>query len=491
MHDLLTSDLCGWPSGKITIIEDARQPGDLHYQLIQLFHHITDVSLFYFVGHGLIDEEDQLCLGLVESADASHLRAATSLEFRVVRDALIRSRAETSILILDCCFAGLANKRKNTLGVSDIVDQAGGAGAYTMAACQAYGTASFDADGPDPQTYFTKHLVDLIRTGIPGEPADLRLNAIFRHLSQALVEAGHPLPMERNIGAGGEFRFAYNAAPVQAHIDIPATLQQMNARLARVEANAAALAVSAGRDPASTAEQGQDRLHAGPDQGAVVSSDDVGQGSVGEHPAYIRALRAKAADLLRIGAGDAFRAVEAELLGMGASARPTAVLQTSMGPITIRLFPDYAPEAVRNFIELAEGSRAWTDPRHPKPFRWGARLYDGTLFHRVVRGLLIQGGDPLGTGTGGPGYQMAVELHRELTFDQPYMVAMANSGSSSNGSQFFITVCPAPWLTGRHTIFGVVIDNAQVADHISKVATDAKERPVEDVVLQSVHITRT
>ena len=161
-----------------------------------------------------------------------------------------------------------------------------------------------------------------------------------------------------------------------------------------------------------------------------------------------------------------------------------------MGSITIRLFPDYAPEAVRNFIELARGTRLWIDPRERELFlRQGDRLYDGTVFHRVVHDLLIQGGDPTGTGSGGPGYRQANELHRDLTFDQPFMVAMANSGESSNGSQFFITVSAAAWLTGKHTIFGEVIDNSAVAVEISRVPVDTRNRPVEDVVLESVRIS--
>ena len=515
LRGLLTSDLCGWPADKITVIEDAPRPGDLPKRLIKMFYDVKDVALFYFVGHGLLDDEDQLCLGLVESDNEPHLRASTSLEFRVVRDAFIRSSAETSILILDCCFAGQANQRKNTLGTSDLLDQASGAGAYTMAACQAYGTASFETDKADPQTNFTKYLVDLIEAGIPGQQAELRLRPIFRQLTERLAKAGHPRPMERNVNSASEFAFAYNAAPVQVQVDIPTALQKMDARLARLEAYVSVLAkqaeipVQPGADstasPARATRSDSDQVGYGVPTDAertrersltahqvaasTTRGDIVGSGSASERVARVGELRVAAAELLRLRSGAEFRQVEAELRKSGTSARPTAVLQTSMGPITIRLFPDYAPEAVRNFIELAEGARPWIDSREAERLRQGARLYDGTLFHRVIHGLLIQGGDPIGTGSGGPGYRQANEFHRELTFDQPYMVAMANSGESSNGSQFFITVSPAPWLTGKHTIFGEVIDHSTVADQISQVTVDAEDRPVEDIVLESVRIS--
>jgi len=490
LHGLLKSDLCGWPSEKITVIEDARRPGDLHYQLIQAFHDVNDVALFYFVGHGLTDDEDQLCLGLVESDNTPHLRGSTSLEFRDVRDALLRSRAETKILILDCCFAGQATQIRNTLAVSELADQAGGTGAYTMAACQPYGTASFDQDGPDPQTHFTKYLVDLIQAGIPDQPAELLLRPIFRRLTERLAADGHPRPAERNVDQGGDFPFAYNAAPVQVQVDFPTALQQLGVRLSRIEGYFSALAEQTGHGAPVAADETPDPARA--DRALVVpaSPDQAAGGPPDGQARRIAALLARAADLLQVRNGAQFREVEAQLRELGASARPTAALRTSMGSITIRLFPDYAPEAVRNFIELARGTRLWIDPRERELFlRQGDRLYDGTVFHRVVHDLLIQGGDPTGTGSGGPGYRQANELHRDLTFDQPFMVAMANSGESSNGSQFFITVSAAAWLTGKHTIFGEVIDNSAVAVEISRVPVDTRNRPVEDVVLESVRIS--
>ena len=167
-----------------------------------------------------------------------------------------------------------------------------------------------------------------------------------------------------------------------------------------------------------------------------------------------------------------------------------ATLKTNSGDIRMRLFEDQAPKTVRNFVELAEGSREWIDPRTGD--KTNNPLYDGTLFHRIIPGFMIQGGDPLGTGTGGPGYQFADEFHPELQFDRPYLLAMANAGPGTNGSQFFITVGPTPHLNRRHTIFGEVADgdSRKVVDEISKVATGRMDRPVQDVVLESVAIER-
>jgi peptidyl-prolyl cis-trans isomerase A (cyclophilin A) len=166
----------------------------------------------------------------------------------------------------------------------------------------------------------------------------------------------------------------------------------------------------------------------------------------------------------------------------------TATLQTSQGPIVVRLFPDHAPKTVRNFVELAEGARQWTDPRTGAAT--AAKLYDGTVFHRVIPNFMIQGGDPLGSGRGGPGYKFADEIHPDLAFDRPYLLAMANAGPGTNGSQFFITVVPTPWLNGKHTIFGEVIDGADVVDRISRVKTGSQDRPVDDVTIESVTVQR-
>src|SRR6202795_1698627 len=165
-----------------------------------------------------------------------------------------------------------------------------------------------------------------------------------------------------------------------------------------------------------------------------------------------------------------------------------AVLDTTEGKIVCRLFEKDAPKTVANFIELAEGAREWTHPVTRKKSK--DRLYDGTVFHRVIPRFMIQGGDPLGNGTGGPGYKFGDEIHPDLRFDKPYLLAMANSGPGTNGSQFFITTGPTPWLTGKHTIFGEVIGGADVVEKISRVQTVPGDRPMTDVVLQSVTIQR-
>ena len=166
----------------------------------------------------------------------------------------------------------------------------------------------------------------------------------------------------------------------------------------------------------------------------------------------------------------------------------TATLHTSEGDIKIELFPNHAPKTVANFVELASGKREWVDPisgeKTSKP------LYDGTVFHRVIAGFMIQGGDPMGTGMGGPGYNFADEFHGELVFDKPYLLAMANAGPNTNGSQFFITVAPTTWLNRKHTIFGEVKDEAskKVVDKIATVKTGAQDKPVQAVKIQSVTI---
>lgn len=168
-----------------------------------------------------------------------------------------------------------------------------------------------------------------------------------------------------------------------------------------------------------------------------------------------------------------------------------AVLHTNRGDIRLVLFPDHAPKTVRNFVELAEGSREWTDPRTRE--KTTAKLYDGTVFHRVITGFMIQGGDPLGTGTGGPGYKFPDEFHPELQFDRAYLLAMANAGPGTNGSQFFITVAPTAWLTRKHTIFGEVADASSraVVDAIVATPTGAQDRPLDAVVIESVEVERS
>jgi peptidyl-prolyl cis-trans isomerase A (cyclophilin A) len=167
-----------------------------------------------------------------------------------------------------------------------------------------------------------------------------------------------------------------------------------------------------------------------------------------------------------------------------------ATLTTTMGPVRIKLFPDHAPKTVRNFVGLSDGSAEWTDPRTGKTGE--GPLYAGTVFHRVISGFMIQGGDPLGTGTGGPGFRFGDEFHPELSFDRPYLLAMANAGPGTNGSQFFITVTPTPHLNRKHTIFGEVADQAsrEVVDAIATAPTGAMDRPRTDVVIEAVEIEK-
>ncbi|WP_327176831.1 peptidylprolyl isomerase [Streptomyces sp. NBC_01335] len=164
-----------------------------------------------------------------------------------------------------------------------------------------------------------------------------------------------------------------------------------------------------------------------------------------------------------------------------------ATLRTSQGDIGIRLLPNHAPRTVRNFVDLATGAREWIHPATGT--RSAGRLYDGTVFHRVLENFMIQGGDPLGNGTGGPGYEFADEFHPDLAFTRPYLLAMANAGPGTNGSQFFVTVSPTAWLTGKHTIFGEVPGAAcrKVVDTIASLPANPRtNRPYQDVVLESI-----
>jgi peptidyl-prolyl cis-trans isomerase A (cyclophilin A) len=166
-----------------------------------------------------------------------------------------------------------------------------------------------------------------------------------------------------------------------------------------------------------------------------------------------------------------------------------AVFSTSEGSITVRLFEADAPITVKNFIDLAEGKKEWTHPSTNA--KSNNKLYDGTIFHRVIPDFMIQGGDPAGTGMGGPGYRFQDETKGSPhKFDKPGKLAMANSGPNTNGCQIFITVAPTPWLTGNHTIFGEVVEGQDIADKISKVARGPQDKPKTPIVLKSVTIDR-
>jgi len=169
-----------------------------------------------------------------------------------------------------------------------------------------------------------------------------------------------------------------------------------------------------------------------------------------------------------------------------------ATIHTNKGDIRVNLFGNHAPKTVKNFVDLATGKQEWTHPGTGKVST--DKLYDGVVFHRIIKDFMIQGGDPLGQGIGGPGYRFDDEISPELTFQNPYIFAMANAGiqggRGTNGSQFFITTVATPWLQGKHTIFGEVADDESraVVDTIEGVATDGRDKPLEDVVIQSIDV---
>ena len=168
-----------------------------------------------------------------------------------------------------------------------------------------------------------------------------------------------------------------------------------------------------------------------------------------------------------------------------------ATLHTNYGAIKVNLFGLHAPKTVENFEGLATGAIEWRDPRDGQ-LKTNTPLYNGVIFHRIIENFMIQGGDPTGTGMGGPGYQFKDEIHPELNFNEPYKLAMANAGPGTNGSQFFITTAPTTWLLGRHTVFGEVADGASraVVDKIEGVATGPQDRPLDDVVIESITIEK-
>jgi len=175
--------------------------------------------------------------------------------------------------------------------------------------------------------------------------------------------------------------------------------------------------------------------------------------------------------------------------------QPTAVavMSTTEGDIVLNLYGNHAPKTVANFVELATGEREWVHPATGET-QTGVPLYDGVIFHRIIKDFMLQGGDPLGQGIGGPGYQFDDEIHPELVFDRPYLLAMANAGKQAgrgtNGSQFFITTVPTPWLQAKHSIFGEVADeeSRKVVDAIEAVATDGRDKPLTDVVITGITI---
>ena len=165
-----------------------------------------------------------------------------------------------------------------------------------------------------------------------------------------------------------------------------------------------------------------------------------------------------------------------------------AKFSTSEGDFKVRLHDDKAPKTVANFVELAEGSKEWTDPKSRQKVK--RPFYDGLIFHRVIDGFMIQGGCPMGSGMGGPGYQFADEFGPGLNHDRPGLLSMANAGPNTNGSQFFVTLAPTPWLDRKHAIFGEVVEGMDVVQKIGKLPTGRNDRPARDVVINSVQIER-
>jgi peptidyl-prolyl cis-trans isomerase A (cyclophilin A) len=163
---------------------------------------------------------------------------------------------------------------------------------------------------------------------------------------------------------------------------------------------------------------------------------------------------------------------------------------TTMGNIVIRLEEERAPKTVRNFVGLATGSQEWVHPRTGQAQK-GVPYYDGTIFHRVIPDFMIQGGDPLGVGTGGPGYKFQDEFHPDLKHSGPGVLSMANSGPATNGSQFFLTERATPHLDNRHSVFGVAVAGADIIKKIARVATGARDKPAQDVVLQRLEVFRS
>jgi peptidyl-prolyl cis-trans isomerase A (cyclophilin A) len=162
---------------------------------------------------------------------------------------------------------------------------------------------------------------------------------------------------------------------------------------------------------------------------------------------------------------------------------------TSEGRFTVRLFDEDAPRTVANFVELAEGTKEWTDPRTGQKAK--RPLYDGLIFHRVIGGFMIQGGDPLGTGTGGPGYKFGDEFSPKLRHDKAGILSMANSGPNTNGSQFFITLAPTPWLDNKHSVFGEVVEGMDVVKNIAETPTSKPgDRPLKPITVQTIKVSR-
>jgi Caspase domain/WD domain, G-beta repeat len=214
MYRLLTGPLCGWPEDRVVTMHNQRVPADLPHQLVKLFAHTTDVALFYYVGHGQPDSRDRLCLSLVESSTESEYRGSTSLTFDAVRDAMRLSKAQRRVVILDCCFSGLAFMGDGVLGDTGVLERTHGTGAFTVAASGPYDTAWFEADTeiPKPYTYFTKYFVDLVEGGIADGPPQISLDVLIDRVTENLAADGKPEPSVRTRDSAKKLPFAQNAA---------------------------------------------------------------------------------------------------------------------------------------------------------------------------------------------------------------------------------------------------------------------------------------
>lgn len=193
--------------------------------------------------------------------------------------------------------------------------------------------------------------------------------------------------------------------------------------------------------------------------------------------------------MLMMVAGASAEAKKEKTMASKRAAGTYAIFDTSMGSFVVKLFPEEAPKTVENFIGLAEGTKEFKDPSTGKMVK--RPLYNGLVFHRIIKDFMIQGGDPLGNGTGGPGYSFEDEFNSPRVFDKPGILAMANAGPNTNGSQFFITVVPTPWLNRHHTIFGEVVEGYPVVDKMSLVETSpGNNRPLKPVTITTVKIER-
>lgn len=235
LREVLSGPLCGWPEERVTVLRDEQEPGNLADRLVGLFEDVSDVALFYYVGHGQPDESDQLCLGLGHTSSKANRRYNTSLPFDAVRRALAGSPAATKIVILDCCYAGLATEGANTLGPAGELAavRLDVKGAYTMCAASRSAKAMCETDGEAPQTYFTKYLADAIETGSPDGPVTLSLRSLFETARDRLALAGHPTPHDRISGDAYKFEFAYNAVrTADRALDVREQIERMRDRSA-------------------------------------------------------------------------------------------------------------------------------------------------------------------------------------------------------------------------------------------------------------------